>query len=41
MLIVVTSKRDLTLERWVFEKNVNLAEAVFGMKIAMKQKRGK
>ena len=41
MLITVTSKRDLTLERWVFEKNVNLAEAVFGMKIAMKQKRGK
>lgn len=41
MLITVTSKSDLTLERWVFEKNVPLAQAVFGMKIAMKQKRGK
>ena len=41
MQITVRSKRDLTLERFVFEKNVGLAEAVFGMKITLKQKRGK
>lgn len=41
MQITAKSKHDLTLERWEFKKNVGLAEAVFGMKIIFKQKRGK